>query len=115
MKIFAAFFIMISFTVLANILMKTGISSEMTPESSFIMKLLSWRVILGLTSFGCAAICYVFILSWMPLNIAQSFASAQFVAVIIASSLVLSESISMTQWSGIALISLGIAIIGWST
>ncbi len=115
MKVFVVFVVMIAFTVSANLLMKTGVSTHLNPDSSFLVKLFSWRVILGLLSFGCAAICYLLILSWLPLNVAQSFASAQFVAVIIASWLFLSESIGVLQWIGIALISLGIVVVGWST
>jgi undecaprenyl phosphate-alpha-L-ara4N flippase subunit ArnE len=50
----------------------------------------------------------------LPLNIAQSFAAGQFIAVILAASLVLSEAISTAQWVGIFLIAAGIAIVGWS-
>jgi drug/metabolite transporter (DMT)-like permease len=47
-------------------------------------------------------------------NVAQSFAAAQFVAVIPASSWLLSERIGTSQWVGITLIAVGILIVGWS-
>lgn len=113
MKTFLAFIAMITFTVMANLLMKTGADS-LSAEGSFWARLISWRLLLGLTFFGCAALIYIAILSWLPLNVAQSFASVQFVAVILASWLVLSEPIGSVQWGGIVLISAGIAIVGWS-
>jgi drug/metabolite transporter (DMT)-like permease len=113
MKIVLTFLGMISFTVVANLLLKTGaVSSE--PRAAQIAHLLNWRVMLGLGSFGLAACFYILVLQWLPLNVAQSFAAAQFVAVILASAWLLSEPIGASQWVGIALIALGIAVVGWS-
>lgn len=112
MKLILAFALMISMTVAANLLMKTGASSS--SGVSFLSKLFSPTVLLGLACFGSAAVIYVLILSWLPLNVAQSFAAAQFVAVILAARLLLAEPIGMLQWAGIALIAAGIAIVGWS-
>jgi drug/metabolite transporter (DMT)-like permease len=57
--------------------------------------------------FGCGGIVYTFLLRRVPLNIAQVFAAAQFVGVVIAASLVLGEPISPARWRGIACISFG--------
>lgn len=113
MKTFLAFIAMITLTVMANLLMKTGADS-MQAESSFWFRLLSWRLIVGLAFFGGAALIYITILGWLPLNVAQSFAAAQFVAVILASWLVLSEPIDAVRWMGIVLIAAGIAVVGWN-
>lgn len=102
---------MISFTVLANILLKTG--ATLAHPGQF-EHLLNWRIILGLCSFAVAACFYILVLQWLPLNVAQSFTAAQFVAVILASALVLSEPIGPGQWLGISLIALGIFLVGWS-
>jgi drug/metabolite transporter (DMT)-like permease len=112
-KIVLTFIAMISFTVLANLLLKTG-ATLANPGQGAFQHLLNWRVFLGLCSFGLAACFYVLVLQWLPLNVAQSFAAAQFVAVILASALVLSEPIGPPQWLGITLIALGIAVVGWS-
>lgn len=113
MKIAIAFVAMISFTVLANLLMKTG-ADEFAGPGSLLDRLQSWKLLLGLASFGTAALIYVLILGWLPLNVAQSFAAAQFIAVILASRLVLAEPIGAAQWIGIVLIASGIAVVGWS-
>ena len=104
---------MIAFTVIANLLMKSGVVAS-GPTQGPIAHLLNWRVMLGLVSFGLGACLYIVILQWLPLNVAQSFAAAQFIAVIVASRLILSEPISLEQWVGIALISLGILVVAWS-
>ena len=113
MKLFMSFAAMISLTVIANLLMKTGAVIGKDGGNSWV-HLLNWRIICGLSSFGLAAFFYIMILRRLPLNIAQSFAAAQFIAVILASSYVLSEPIGTVQWVGIAFITCGIAIVGWS-
>lgn len=112
MRTVLAFVAMIGFTVMANLLMKSG-ADHMAGQEHLWIRLLSWRLILGLMCFGIAALIYIAILSWLPLNVAQSFAAAQFIAVILASWLVLGEPITSPQWYGITLITAGIALIGY--
>jgi len=113
MRIVLTFIAMITFTVIANLLLKMGASSS-GPGQGPLLHLVNWRVLLGLCSFAIAACFYILVLQWLPLNVAQSFAAAQFVAVILASAWILSEPIGALQWTGIALIATGIAIVGWS-
>ena len=113
MKVVIALVAMISLTVLANLLMKTG-ADELSGSGSLLARIQSWKLVLGLASFGVAAVIYVLILGWLPLNVAQSFAAAQFIAVIIAARIVLAEPIGAVQWMGILLIACGISIVGWS-
>ena len=112
MKVVLTFIAMITFTVIANLLLKTGATAA--PTQGYITHLFNWRILTGLFSFATAACFYILVLQWLPLNVAQSFAAAQFVAVILASTWVLSEPIGAAQWTGITLIALGIAIVGWS-
>jgi drug/metabolite transporter (DMT)-like permease len=102
---------MIFFTVTANLLLKSGVA-ESGVSSSGISGLLNWRVLAGLLSFGAGVVFYILILTKLPLNVAQSFASIQFVAVILASWLILGEPIGSMRWIGITLISLGIVLVG---
>ncbi len=112
MKVLLVFLAMIGFTVTANLLLKTGAAAGGPGQP--IIHLLNWRIALGLASFGLAACFYIVILQWLPLNVAQSFAAAQFIAVILASTWLLSEPIGFSQWLGISLIASGIAVVGWS-
>ena len=104
---------MVSFTVTANLLLKTGVVNIQT-ELNLFRQLFSWRLIVGLFSYGMAACCYMLILRWLPLNVATSFAAVQYVAVILVSAWILYEPIDLVKWSGIILITVGICIIGWS-
>jgi drug/metabolite transporter (DMT)-like permease len=113
MKVIIVFLFMISCTVIANLLLKTGASGIGFGEPGLIHRLFSWRIMAGLGFFGAAALLYLLILSWIPLNVAQSFTAAQFVLVILASWVVLSEPINLTQWVGIALITIGIIVVGY--
>jgi drug/metabolite transporter (DMT)-like permease len=113
-KIFLLFAAMIGCTVMANLLMKTGALHAEAAGGPWWHQFLQWRIIAGLASFGAAALIYTFILRLLPLNVAQAFASAQFIAVILASWIVLSEPIGTAQWTGIALIACGIGVVGWS-
>lgn len=113
MKILAAFVIMICLTVTANLLLKTGAMAAGVASGHWI-GLLNWRVVAGLGSFALGAFFYVVILTRLPLNVAQSFAALQFVAVILAASLILGEPIGLLRWAGILLICGGIFLVGLS-
>jgi undecaprenyl phosphate-alpha-L-ara4N flippase subunit ArnE len=111
MKLLAAFVAMICLTVTANLLLKSGASAP-GASSHNLLGLLNWRVIAGLASFALGAVFYVLILTKLPLNVAQSFAALQFVAVVLASWLVLGETVGGLRWVGIALIGAGILLVG---
>ena len=86
MKITIALVAMISCTVVANLLLKAG---AMVPSAErFFFELISWKMVIGIFVFGCAALIYAWLLHWLPLNVVQSFAAAQFIAVILASAIV---------------------------
>lgn len=108
MKALVPLLTMISCCVVANLLMKVGSAD---PRSPLLLGLLSWRSVFGLGAFGLGGLCYAAALRYLPLNLAQSYAAAQFVAVIIASKLVLGEPVPGMRWLGISMIMLGILIV----
>lgn len=99
---------MIICTVVANLLMKVGAGDN---NSAVLFGILSWRTFIGLATFASAAMLYSVVLKTLPLNLAQAYASAQFIAVICAAALLLGEPISPMRWAGIGCIALGIAIV----
>jgi multidrug transporter EmrE-like cation transporter len=99
---------MISCTVGANLLMKLGSGDARSP---LLFDLLSWRTVFGLAVFGFAGLFYAWVLRFLPLNVAQSYAAAQFVAVILASRFVLGEPVPLTRWVGISMITGGILVV----
>jgi undecaprenyl phosphate-alpha-L-ara4N flippase subunit ArnE len=112
MKIALSMLMMIGCTVIANLLLKSGATGMDPGIAGFISRLFSWRVLLGLGFLAVSAMLYLLILSWLPLNVAQSFAAAQFIAVILASAFVLAEPVSGAQWAGMILIAAGITVVG---
>ena len=110
-EIFLSFLLMTLFTVPANLLIKSGAEAARLSGSPLI-GLLNWRVIGGFSAFGCAALIYLLVLQKLPLNVATSFAASQFVAVVLASAVVLSEPILPLRWLGMALIATGIVVVG---
>lgn len=111
MKVFIAYTFIVSLVVTGNLLLKLGanISSH---TGAWYQELINWKVIGGFTCFGLAGIIYLLVLTKLPLNMAQSFVSIQFVAVVLASYFLLGEPIGVMRWTGIALITLGVFIIG---
>jgi len=108
-KTFVGFAGVISFTVIANLLLKLGASAP--PAERMFFGVFGWKSAVGLAVFGCGGVLYAVLLRWTSLNLAQVFASAQFVGVILGASLLLGEPISAARWIGIAFISLGIVLV----
>jgi multidrug transporter EmrE-like cation transporter len=107
-----SFALMIGCTVAANVLLKAG---AMVPSAErAIGGVCDWRTLLGFAFFGASAVVYSGVLQSMPLNVAQSIAASQFVAVILASAIILAEPISLVRLTGIALITLGIIVVSFS-
>ena len=68
----------------------------------------------GDRKYAVAGLIYAWVLRFVPLHMAQVIVAAQFIGVIIAARFLLSESINVAQWGGVALIAAGIVITGWS-
>ncbi len=66
---------------------------------------------LGVSLFGIGGVIYAFVLRALPLHVAQAFAAFQYVAVVLAASLLLSERIAPTSWLGIGFIVVGIVLV----
>jgi drug/metabolite transporter (DMT)-like permease len=110
LKILAGFLVVVGCTVGANLLMKTGAVAGGVDRLSILG--IDWKTFAGLALFGIGGIVYAWLLRFVPLNVAQCFTALQFVGVIVASLVVLSEPISPTRWLGVALIFVGIILVG---
>ena len=105
----AGFGAMIAFTVAANLMLKLGAAAP--PAERIFFGLLGWKSTAGLALFGGGGILYAVLLRSVPLNLAQVFAAAQFIGVVLAATLVLGEPISPARWVGIVCISFGILLV----
>ena len=110
MNVFVLIGITILCTVCGNLLIKLG-AADPGFSDVWPLSIINFRVISGALFFGLGLLFYTMLLKRMPLNIAQSIFSVQF---IFASSFVLGETIGWVRWVGIALVACGLFIIGWS-
>ena len=110
MKVAFTLVIMISCTIAANLFLKIGATTSSAQQSLF--GLIGWQTAAGICLFGCSLLAYMLVLRIIPLNLAQSFLAVQFIGVILASAVILSETISPARWIGIVMISLGILVVG---
>ena len=110
LKIWVGFAVMIAFTVAANLMLKLGAAAPQAER--MFLGVLGWKSAAGLALFGFSGVLYAVLLRSISLNLAQVFAAAQFVGVVLAASLVLGEPISAARWVGIAFVSLGILLVG---
>jgi len=108
-RMLAGFAAMIGLTVAANLMLKLGAAAP--PVERIFFGVVGWQSAAGLALFGCGGLLYAVLLRSIPLNVAQVFASAQFVGVVLAASLVLGEAISPARWIGIAFVSFGILLV----
>lgn len=107
------FIAIISCTVGANLMLKIG---AMDPIGTrFLLGIFGWKSLVGLCLFGFGGVIYAILLRAVPLNVAQVFTATQFVGVILAARLVLSEPISAVRWLGIICICIGIIMVGLTT
>ncbi len=100
---------MVALTVGANLMLKLGAMAP--PDERVLLGALSWQSIVGLSLFGIGGIIYAFVLRALPLHVAQAFAAVQYVAVVLAASLLLRERIAPSSWLGIAFIVVGIVLV----
>jgi len=72
------------------------------------------HVVLGAALFELAFLFYALVLRRLPLSVAGTIFSVQFVLVILAANLVLHEGIGGVRWAGIALIAVGLLVVSLS-
>lgn len=111
-------FLTLSFNVAGNILLKIGVN-RMTETSAFgtsvnYLGYLNAPLVMGAGAFASGLLLYIAVLSKIPLNLAQTVFSLQFVTVIIMANLLLAEPISLLRWLGIGIIFVGLIVVALS-
>ncbi|HZM16053.1 MAG TPA: EamA family transporter [Candidatus Krumholzibacteria bacterium] len=105
-------------TACANVLQKKamqGLGEVTVPSVEALRRLLvSPHLWGGLGCWALALVSYMIILSRVPLNVATSIASLSFVAVLLASRLVLGEPIPPLRILGFACILVGMSIVAYT-
>lgn len=100
-------------TVLANLALKIG-AQRPGALAVWPFNVVNMHVVLGAALFALAFLFYTLILRRLPLSVAGTIFSVQFVLVILAANLVLHEGISGVRWAGIALIAAGLLVVSLS-
>jgi drug/metabolite transporter (DMT)-like permease len=72
------------------------------------------RVWIGLCLFGISALFWLVVLTRLPLSVAYPFVGLTYIVVVFWSRFVLDESVPVLRWMGVALIAVGIAVVGFS-
>jgi multidrug transporter EmrE-like cation transporter len=72
------------------------------------------RLWLGLFLFGISAIFWLIVLTRVPLSVAYPFVGVTYIIVVMWSRFVLGETVPLIRWVGVAVIAIGIAVVGLS-
>ena len=102
-----------SCTVIGNLALKVG-ADRRGMGSLWPLTLVNRYVVFAAGAFVLAFLFYAMLLKRLPLNLAQAIMSLQFVVVILAAGLMLNERIGRLRWLGIALMAIGLLIVGVS-
>jgi drug/metabolite transporter (DMT)-like permease len=101
------------FTVVANLTLKLAAQGDGIGRY-WPLSVVNGRVVVAAAAFAMAFLFYAMLLKRLPLSLAQAILSIQFVLVILAANLLLHEPIGALRWAGIALMALGLVVIGLS-
>jgi drug/metabolite transporter (DMT)-like permease len=100
----------IGLNVAAQLLLKVG-AARSNVSAALPLSLVNAHVLAGALCLIVALGFYVMVLQRLPLVLAQSLLSLQFVAVVLAATLVLGERVGPPQWAGMAAIAAGLFLL----
>ena len=103
----------VTFTVTANLVLKTG-TQKQGLGTIWPLTVVNAQVIVAAGAFALAFLFYTMLLKRIPLSLAQAILSVQFVLVVLAANVLLHEHVGSVRWVGIALVALGLVIVGMS-
>lgn len=75
----------------------------------------TWQVVLGLTVFGLSALSWLVVMSRVPLSFAYPFVGITYVLLALFGKFVLHEHVPLLRWAGVALVVMGIIVVGKTT
>jgi drug/metabolite transporter (DMT)-like permease len=113
-------FVVGTFAPLGNILLSKGMK-EISPATSWqlgeifhilLCVLSSAYIWLGIASLLAAFVAYMIVLTWADYSYVQPAASFSYVVVALLSYFLLREAVPPLRWAGIAIICLGVFIVG---
>ena len=103
------------FTLAANFFFKQG-ASGLAPFSFSLdtlrAALASAPIWIGAAFYLTAAVAWLAALSVVPLNVAISVSALLYIGIVLLAALVFHEPIPLMRWAGIALVAIGLFVIG---
>ncbi len=102
-----------------DIFLKTGMrrigSVQLEPaalSSTFFKTVTSGMIWLGIACLLSAMMCYLMLLSWADYSYVMPASSFGYAVVALMGMLVLRENVTSARWAGVALICVGVALVG---
>lgn len=99
---------------LSQILFKTSMKEKFTSVKSVLRIFLKKKVFLGLLGYVLSLVIYLFALDKAPLSVIYPTFASSFIFIVLLASIFLKERITTMRLAGIALIFVGIVVVGIS-
>lgn len=95
------------------VLFKLGSSDlHVAVTASLLSFQLSWKMLLGIACYGCSFLLWLFLVSKMNLSFAMPLSVGLVnILVLLGSLFILKEPVTVSQWIGVGVIVIGLAII----
>jgi drug/metabolite transporter (DMT)-like permease len=104
--------------VVGQFFLKYGMNQigELSTNSSvilvqYIKVFMNPYVFIGMVFYFLSALLWLMVISKVPLSTAYPLISMSYIIVLIGSSVFFKESVSLTQWSGVFIVMLGIVVL----
>jgi uncharacterized membrane protein len=91
-----------------------NLSSSAVIWITFLHIIFSPMIWLGIGLMLAFFFCHLLLFSWADYSYVMPTTAANYVVVPLLGLLVLQETVSFTRWVGIAIISLGVILVGWT-
>lgn len=97
--------------VVAQVLFKRGVGTDLHGEATFVHALRSRSVLAGVAIYSLEFVLWIAALSVVPLSVAIPFAALAYGGVVLASRFVLAERIAPRRWLGTTVVAIGVALV----
>jgi drug/metabolite transporter (DMT)-like permease len=94
---------------------RIGTAQVSRPMETVVRALQEPRLWVGLTLFGISAVFWLVVLSRVPLSVAYPIVGLSYIIVVAIARLFLHEHVPPLRWVGVAVVAIGIAIVGISS
>jgi drug/metabolite transporter (DMT)-like permease len=94
---------------------RIGTAQVSRPMETVVRALQEPRLWVGLTLFGISAVFWLVVLSRVPLSVAYPIVGLSYIIIVAIARLFLHEHVPPLRWVGVAVVAIGIAIVGISS